>query len=68
MPPTESKNRKIQYGHQAAILKVMLLKINRLLPMYTIIVLLKFGVDIPSQTKVKSPETEKSNMAARRPF
>ena len=28
---------------------------------------LKFGVDIQSQSKV-SPETKKSNMAARRPF
>ena len=59
MPPTESRNRKIQYGRQAAILKVMLLKINKLLPMYTSIVLLKFGVDIPSQTKVKESGNRK---------
>ena len=34
----------------AAILKLMSLKINRLLPKYISIVLLKFGVDIQSQT------------------
>ena len=45
-----------------------LLKINRLLPIYISIVPLKFEVDIQSQSKVKSPETKKSNMAARRPF
>ena len=53
MPPTESGNRKIQYGHQAAILKMTLLKINRLLPIYISIVPLKFEVDIQSQTKVR---------------
>ena len=63
-----TRNRKIQYGHQAAILKMTLLKINRLLPIYISIVPLKFEVDIQSQTKVKSLETQKSNMAARRPF
>ena len=52
----------------AAILKVTSLKINRLLPIYISIVPLKFEVDIQSQSKVKSLETEKSNMAARRPF
>ena len=35
------------------ILKVTSLKINRLLPIYTSIVPLKFGVDIQSQTKVR---------------
>ena len=76
-----------------------LLKINRLLPIYISIVLLKFEVDIQCQSKVRvrkqkktiwppgghfesniaenlpmttinlqSPETEKSNMAARWPF
>ena len=44
MPPTESRNRKIQYGHQAAILKMTLLKINRLQPIYISIVPLKFEV------------------------
>ena len=53
MPPTESRNWKIQYGHQAAILKMTLLKIYRLLPIYISIVLLKFEVDIQSQTKVR---------------
>ena len=43
------------------------LKINRLLPIYISILPLMFGVDIQSQSKV-SPETKKSNMAARRPF
>ena len=117
----ESGNQKFQYGCLAAILKLTLLKINRLLHIYISIVPLKFGVDIQSQTKVRvwkpkypiwppgghfesdinrllpmttinmhmkfeieiskqtwlttrkpchlqSPETEKSNMAARRPF
>ena len=44
----ESANQKIQYGHQAAILKVTYLKINRLLSIHTSNVLLKFGVDIQS--------------------
>ena len=52
MPPTESRNRKIQYGCQAAILKMTLLKINRLLPIYISIVPLNFEVDIQSQRKV----------------
>ena len=45
------ENQKIQYGCQAAILKMTLLKINRLLPIYISIVPLKFGVDMQSQTK-----------------
>ena len=49
----ESGNQKMQYGRQAAILKLTLLKINRLLYIYISIVLLKFGVDIQSQTKVR---------------
>ena len=53
MPPTESKNWKIQYGHQAAILKMTSLKIIRLLPIYISIVQLEFGVDIQSQIKVR---------------
>ena len=44
--------KKIQYGHQAAILKVTSLKINRLFSIYTNNVLLKFGLDIESQTEV----------------
>ena len=63
----ESGNQKIQYGRQAAILKLTSLKINRLLPIYISIVPLKFGVDIHSQTKV-SLETKISNMAAMRLF
>ena len=49
----ESGNKKIQYGCLAAFLKLTLLKINRLLHIYISIVLLKFGVDIQSQTKVR---------------
>ena len=72
----ESGNQKIQYGHQAAILKVTSLKINRLLPMATINMHMKFEIEIPKQTwltsrkpcHLQSPETEKSNMTARRPF
>ena len=47
------ETKKIQYGRQAAILKVTSLKINRLLHMYISIVPLKIGVDIQSQTKVR---------------
>ena len=42
----ESGNQNIQYGCLVAILKLTLLKINRLLHIYISIVLLKFGVDI----------------------
>ena len=66
MPPAESRNRKIQYGCQAAILKMTLLKINRLLPIYISIVLLKFEVDFQSQSKVRVWKQKKSNMATRR--
>ena len=72
----ESGNQKIQDGHQAAILKVTSLKNNRLLPMTTINMHMKFEIEIPKQTwltlrkpcHLQSPETEKSNMATRRPF
>ena len=46
----ESGNQKIQYGRQAAILKVTTLKINRLLPMATINMHMKFEIEIPKQT------------------
>ena len=49
----EAGNQNIQYGCLAAILILTLLKINRLLHIYISIVLLKFGVDIQSQTKVR---------------
>ena len=49
----ESRNQKIQYGWLAAILKLTLPKINRLLHICISIVLLKFGVDNQSQTKVR---------------
>ena len=49
----ESRYLKIQYGHQAAILKLTLLKINRLLSIYTSNLLLKFRFDIQSQTKIR---------------
>ena len=47
------RKRKIQHGRQAAILKMTLLKINRLLPIYISIVPLKFEVDIQSQSQVR---------------
>ena len=53
MPPIKSRYRKIQYDRQAAILKVPLLKINRLLPIHTSNVSVKFGLNIQSQTKVR---------------
>ena len=49
----ESGNQKIPYGCLAAILKLTLLKINRLLHICISIVLLKCGVDIQSQSKVR---------------
>ena len=49
----ESGNQKIRYGCLAAILKLTSMKINRLLHIYISIVLLKFGVDIQCQTKVR---------------
>ena len=49
----ESGNQKIQYGCQAAILKLTPMKINRLLPIYISTVPLSLGVDIQSQTKVR---------------
>ena len=48
-----SGNQKIQFGCQVAILRLTLLKINRLLPIYISTVQLKFRVDIQSQTKVR---------------
>ena len=49
----QSGNQKIQYGCQADILKLTLLKINRLLPIYISTVTLKFRVHIQSQTKIR---------------
>ena len=46
----ESGNQKIQYGRQAAILEVTSLKINRLLPIATINMHMKFEIEIPKQT------------------
>ena len=63
----ESGNKKIQYGCLAAILQLILLNINRLLHIYLSIVLLNFGVDIQSQTKVRVWKP-KNPMATRRPF
>ena len=45
----ESRNRKIQDGRQAAILKVTSLKINRLLPMATNNMHMKFEIEIAKQ-------------------
>ena len=46
----ESGNQKILNGHKAAILKVTSLKINRLLPIATINMCMKFEIEIPQQT------------------
>ena len=48
----ESGNWKIQYGCQAAILKVTSLKINRLLAIATNNMHTKFEIEIPRQTRV----------------
>ena len=53
MPPTESRNRKIQYGRQAAIWNVTLLKINRLLPYTQVMCHWSFGRATRNQTEVK---------------
>ena len=50
----QSGNRKIQHGHQAAILKMTLLKINRLLFIYTSDVPLKFGLIFKAKLKLDS--------------
>ena len=47
------ETQKIEYGRQAAILKMTLLKINRLLPIYISIVPLKFEVHIQRPNKVR---------------
>ena len=49
----ESGNQIIHYGHQAAILKVTYLKVKRRPSIHIGDVLLKFGLDIQSQTEVK---------------
>ena len=41
---------KIQFGRQAAIMKVTSLKMTRLLPMATINIHMKFEIEIPKQT------------------
>ena len=46
----ESRNQKIQYGRQAAILKATSLKINRLLPMTSINMHMKLEIEIPKKT------------------
>ena len=48
----ESGNWKIQYGRQAAILKGTSLKINRLLPIDTNTMHVKFEIEIPKPTQV----------------
>ena len=48
----ESGNKKIQYARQAAILKVTLLKINRLLTKATNNMHMKHQIEIPKQTWV----------------
>ena len=71
-----SGNWKIEYDRQAAILKVISLKIYRLLPIATENMHMKFEIKIPQQTwftprkpcHLQSPNTAKPNMAARQPF
>ena len=48
----ESGNRKIQDGRQSTILKVTSLESNRLLPMVTNNMHMKFQIEIPKQTWV----------------
>ena len=48
----ESGNRIIQDGHQAAILKLISLKINKLLPIATNKMHMEFQIEIPKQTWV----------------
>ena len=72
----EFGNQKLQHGHQAAILKVTLLKTIGQLPIATNDMYMKFETLIPKQTRVtlrkpyrrQSPENGQSNMAKKRPF
>ena len=67
---------KIQYDHQAAILKVTSVKNNMFLPTATSHKHTEFETEMPKQTWVmlqkpchlQSLQTKKSNMAARQPF
>ena len=61
IPPTESRYRKIQYGHQAAISKVTLVKIKSLFfSLHTSDLPVKLSLDIQSQTKVRVRKTKNS--------
>ena len=51
--PCHLQSPETEKSNMAAILKMTLLKINRLLPIYISIVPLKFKVDIQSQSKVR---------------
>ena len=53
MPPTEYTNEKSNMAARQPFWKWLSLKINRLLPIYTSILLLKLGVDTQSQTEVR---------------
>ena len=54
MPPTESRYRKMQYGRQASILKVTLLKTNRLLPIHTSDVPVNLDLIFEAKLKLES--------------
>ena len=64
----EAGNQKMQNSRQAAILRVMSMKINRLLPMTTINVHMKFDIETPKRTWLtfqkpcclQSPEPKKT--------
>ena len=49
----ESRNQPIQYGCQAVFLEGTSLNINRLLPMATNNMHMKFEIEIPKQTLVR---------------
>ena len=51
--PCHLLSPETEISNMASILKMTLLKINRLLPIYISIVPMKFEVDIQSQSKVR---------------
>ena len=64
-PPT---NRRGSKGNAWIAIEHRSKSFGFYIPILTDNVLLKFGFDVQSQIEVKSPETEKPNMAPKRPF
>ena len=65
---TEVRVQNLKNPVWLAILNMTLLKINKLLLIYTSNLLLKFGLDIQSQTEVRVRNLKNYNLVTRRPF